>query len=31
VIPLSKKLSKDKDKELITEQYDGCQGHAAQK
>jgi hypothetical protein len=31
MILLSKKLSKDQDKELITEQYEGCQGHAAQK
>jgi hypothetical protein len=29
--PPSEKRSKGQDKELITEQYEGCQGHAAQK
>ncbi len=31
MIPSSDKRSKDQDKELITKEYEGCQGHATQK
>jgi hypothetical protein len=30
MIPSSEKISKDLDKELVTKQHEGCQGHAAQ-